>query len=320
MKNLKLFFIFAIAVMMFVAIMVGGAGVQSVASIGADGNVNTKITETNMLCNRTEINVMPHKIADSKTSAAINPQKIELLCLMYHNVVANGQKQGDYEVSESTLESDFAALKSMGYTCVSGKEIADICDNKRAGKYVMITFDDGFYGVYKYVPKLLEKYDFNCIVAVVGEFIDLAGSQDYKTRCSYMNSAEVAELAKNNRVEIALHSYDLHHIKNGRRGVKIKDGEPEEEYKKTFAADTRKIRTKLVQLGVSSDVYCYPLGEFCRQSESVLKEFGCKMTMTCAQKVNFLQGRKSLYLLGRINRSGKAKDLQNLITIACNQT
>ena len=120
------------------------------------------------------------------------------------------------------FEQNIKEIKKLGYTCVNRKKLLEVVDNKKYGKYAMITFDDGFYGVYKYVPKLLEKYDMSCIVSVVGEFMDKQDKIEYKTRCSYMNTNEVKELAKNPRVEIAQHSYDYHHIKNGRKGVKIK--------------------------------------------------------------------------------------------------
>ncbi len=243
---------------------------------------------------------------------------IELLCLMYHNVVADNQKQGDYEIRVSALERDFKELKSMGYKCVDSKELLNIVDNKKYGKYVMITFDDGFYGVYKYLPTLLERHKMKAVVSVVGEYIDWQDKQNYKSRCSYMNTEEVKELSRNKRVEIAYHSYELHHI-NGRRGVKIKKGENSTEYTKMFTNDTKKLGGKLNNLGIKSSVYCYPYGEFCKESEKVLKGLDFNITMTCAEKVNYLSSRQSLFLIGRINRAASYQNLNNLLLKACNK-
>ena len=159
----------------------------------------------------------------------------------------------------------------------------------------------------------------SCIVSVVGEFMDRQDKLDYKTRCSYMNTSEVKELAKNPRVEIAQHSYDFHHIKNGRKGVKIKSGETSDKYMETFKVDTKKLTDKLKGIGVKTKAYCYPYGEYCKESESVLKSLNYQMTMTCNEHINYLKGRESLYLLGRLNRSAKYQNINNLIVKTCNK-
>ncbi len=267
----------------------------------------------------TAIQTVRDREQNTSKSVKANGGKIELLCLMYHNIVGNNQKQGDYEVRVNMLEQDFAEIKKLGYTCVNRKKLLEVVDNNKSGKYAMITFDDGFYGVYKYVPKLLEKYDMSCIVSVVGEFMDRQDKIEYKTRCSYMNTNEVKELARNPRVEIAQHSYDYHHIKNGRKGVKIKNGETSDKYIQTFKSDTQKLTDKLKSIGVKTKTYCYPYGEYCKESESVLKNLKYQMTMTCNEHLNYVKGRESLYLLGRLNRSANCQNINNLIAKACNK-
>lgn len=256
----------------------------------------------------------------SYTNKTMSKQEnsIELLCLMYHNVVADNQKQGDYEIRVSALEKDFLELKKMGYQCVDRKNLLNIIDKKRYGKYVMITFDDGFYGVYKYLPKLLEKHDMCCIVSVVGEFMDIADKQNYKTRCSYMNTKEVQELAKSQRVEIAHHSYSMHHINNDRRGVKINKNEGVDEYKNKLLNDTKCLNDRLNGIGIKTKTYCYPFGEYCKESEGVLRGLDYQMTMTCNEHINYISDRNSLYLIGRINRSAKYENLSNMLLKTCN--
>lgn len=256
---------------------------------------------------------------DNEHAPCVKSGKIELLCLMYHNIVADNQAENSYEVRVSTIEKDFIELKDMGYKCVDRGDLLEVIKYKKAGKYVMITFDDGFYGVYKYVPTLLKRYNMNCVISVVGEFMEKADKQNYKTRCSYMNSKEVATIAKNPRVEIAHHSYSLHHIKNGMKGVKIAKGENEFIYKERMFNDTSKLEKKMNGLGVKLNTYCYPYGEYCRQSENVLKELGYSMTMTCNEKINILDNKKNLQLIGRINRAAKYGNIKNLINKTCNK-
>lgn len=296
-----LFLLICILVVSF-GLLLGGCKYQpSNKKIGTDSSLNSKQASNTKI--------------DSKG-------KIELLCLMYHNVVGDKQKQGDYEIRESTIERDFAELAKMGYKCVNSKQLFDIVDGKKSGKYVMITFDDGFYGVYKYVPRLLEKYNMQCIVSVVGEFMDKQDKQDkqsVKTRCSYMNTQEVATLAKNKRVEIAHHSYNLHHISGGKRGVKMLPNESNAEYKSRFLTDTQKLDDRLKKIDISMQTYCYPYGEYCKESESMLKNLGYKMTLTCNEKINYPKNKQSLFLLNRINRSAAYANLNELLVSACNK-
>lgn len=254
---------------------------------------------------------------DNLSCANGKEKNIELLCLMYHNVVSDKQKQGDYEMRVSSVAGDFAWLKKNAYQCVTPNELLGIVDNQKFGKYVMITFDDGFYGVYKHIPPLLEKYNMKCVVSVTGEFIDMADKQNYKTRCSYMNSNEVKQLAQNARVVIAHHSYDYHHINNGLRGVRKKQNESASQYEQRFLRDTKKLENKLSDYGITTQIYCYPFGEYCKESESILKNLDYKVTMTCNEKINYLTDRNSLYLLGRINRAAKYQNLSNLPHIGC---
>lgn len=275
----------------------------------AEKNVATR----GFSCSQSEIQTTENvtQVANKKN------YNIELLCLMYHNVVADNQKQGDYEIRVSSVERDFADLKQKGYKCVGQKQLLEIVDNQKKGKYVMITFDDGFFGVYKYIPQLLTKYDMRCVVSVTGEFIDIADKQNYKTRCSYMNTAEVKKLAQNPRVEIAHHTYNFHHITSNRKGVKISKNESVDKYKQNFTADVKKLEKKLGNLGVKTQAFCYPFGEYCRESERTLKDMGYQITMTCNEHINYLSSRNSLYLLGRLNRSAKYQNLDKLLQAGC---
>lgn len=241
----------------------------------------------------------------------------QLLCLMYHNVIADGLKENDYEVCVSTVENDFASLKKLGYQCVDRKQLKEIAKTGEQGKFVMITFDDGFYGVCKYLPHLLQKYDFKCTMAVVGEFIDIAEKQRTKTRCSYATLDEIEQFAKSERVEIAHHTYDFHHISKSRKGIKIAKGENVKSYQNLVQKDLHKLQNKLAKINIDLKTYCYPYGEYCKQSEQVIRNNGYEMTMTCNEKINNIYGEKDLFLISRINRSAKYHNIEELLSKTC---
>lgn len=257
-------------------------------------------------------------VQNDKTGKEVNKdENVELLCLMYHNVVAEGAKENDYEITWKRIEHDFIELNELGYSCVSCTELAGIVKKQKAGRYVMITFDDGFYGVYKYIPRLLEKYNMKCVVAVVGEFLDMADKLQEKTRCSYMNSKEVQILSQNPRVEIAHHTYYLHHHSKYSRGARIRQGESKEAYFARFGKDTELMEKRLTELNIYSKIFCYPYGEYCRESEQVLKSRGYKVTMTCVERKNILNGDKGLFLISRVNRSSKYENILKLNNLIC---
>lgn len=313
----KFIFLLIICVLAVAVILVMGGDKSGATSKTKNfESITTSETTQNSLQDNKNNSQCSKSVCD--VSAGQTYSDIELLCLMYHNVVDDNQKQGDYEIRVSALENDFIELKKLGYQCVNSSKLIDIVDNKKYGRYVMITFDDGFYGVYKHLPALLEKYDMFAMVSVVGEYMDWQDKQNYKTRCSYMNTKEVQELSKNSRIEIAYHSYNMHHI-DDRRGVKIKPGESVTDYKNFFGNDTIKLKGKFNGLGITSTVYCYPYGEYCKESENLLKELNFNITMTCTEKINYLSDRQSLYLVGRINRAAKYKNLNNLLLKACNK-
>lgn len=314
-NNGKFTFFLILCILVVAVILIMGVSEKNKISKVSSFGISNNNYANKIACASSELS----KTNNNANKSLKQENSIELLCLMYHNVVADNQKQGSYEIRVSALEKDFVELKKMGYQCVDRKNLLSITDKKRYGKYVMITFDDGFYGVYKYVPKLLEKHNMSCIVSVVGEFMDIADKQNFKSRCSYMNTKEVKELAKNQRIEVAHHSYNMHHFGKDRQGVKIRQDENAEEYTNKLMDDTKNLNNKLRSIGINARTYCYPFGAYCKESERLFKELNYQMTMTCNEKINYIKDRNSLYLIGRINRSANYENISNMLLKTCNK-
>lgn len=238
----------------------------------------------------------------------------DLTILMYHNTLAKGKKQSVYCINQDNLAKDFEYLKKNGYNVISCKSLLQYVDDGLTlpDKAVILTFDDGYLNNMTYALPLMEEYGYSGVFSVVGDYTLYdkkgKGGGDFV----YFGWDDIAEVAKNSNVEIGLHSYSMHNTKP-RLGVAQLKSESDETYKHTFADDTQKLVTKLEELGVSSNIYAYPYGKYTKISESVLKDEGIVMTLTCNEGINHIYGRRSLYLLKRINRDATKGGLENLL-------
>ena len=234
----------------------------------------------------------------------------DLTILMYHNTLAKGKKQSVYCINQDNLRKDFEYLKNNGYNVISCQSLIEHVDNGVAlpDKAVILTFDDGYLNNITYALPLLEEFGYSGLFSVVGDYTAFdkngKGSGDF----IYFGWDDIAQVADNANVEIGLHSYSMHNTRP-RLGVSQLKSESDEEYKQTFASDTQKLVDKLGELGVTSNIYAYPYGKYTKISESVLKDKGVVMTLTCNEGINHIYGRRSLYLLKRINRDATKSSL-----------
>lgn len=238
----------------------------------------------------------------------------DLTILMYHNTLAEGKKQSVYCINQNNLRKDFQYLKDNEYNVISCKSLIESVDNGTPlpDKAVILTFDDGYLNNMTYALPLLEEYGYSGLFSVVGDYTAFdkkgKGGGDFV----YFGWDDIAEVAKNSNVEIGLHSYSMHNTRP-RLGVAQLKSESDETYKQTFADDTQKLVDKLGEMGVTSNIYAYPYGKYTKISESVLKEKGVVMTLTCNEGINHIYGRRSLYLLKRINRDATKGGLASVL-------
>ncbi|MDE6362513.1 MAG: polysaccharide deacetylase family protein [Clostridia bacterium] len=234
----------------------------------------------------------------------------DLTILMYHNTLAKGKKQSVYCINQDNLRKDFEYLKNNGYNVISCQSLIEYVDNGVAlpDKAVILTFDDGYLNNITYALPLLEEFGYSGLFSVVGDYTAFDKNGKGGGDFIYFGWDDIAQVADNANVEIGLHSYSMHNTRP-RLGVSQLKSESDEEYKQTFASDTQKLVDKLGELGVTSNIYAYPYGKYTKISESVLKDKGVVMTLTCNEGINHIYGRRSLYLLKRINRDATKSSL-----------
>lgn len=239
----------------------------------------------------------------------------DLQILMYHNVLPESINESKFEVHASTLRKDCEYLKNNGYNVISVDTLKKHIVNKTPlpEKAVMLTFDDGYMYDYTIALPILDEYNYSAVFSVVGDFTRFGKSTNAPKHYTYFEWDDIKELSCHKNITIANHSFALHKH-DARHGAKIKNGESEDAYRSVLTKDTQLMIDAFKDIGISSDIYVYPYGHYCEQSEKILKEMGYKITMTCREGVNKITSDEDcLYLLRRYNRNPLQGSLKSLL-------
>lgn len=238
-------------------------------------------------------------------AAALREQQ-RLPILMYHSVLKDPSRAGDYVVSPDTLEADLAYLKSNGYESVVMADVIAYVEGKAAlpRKPVMITFDDGYYNNLVYVLPLLTQYDMRAVLSVVGCYTErFTQTPDPNPNYGHLSWTELRELQDTGRFEIQNHSYDMHGL-GERQGSSKRRDESESAYRRAFFEDTERMRDALQEHGLAASTYTYPYGAIGPNTTEYLREMGFSASLSCFERINVLSvgDADCLFCLGRYNR------------------
>lgn len=157
--------------------------------------------------------------------------------IMYHEFVTksdlnSGIALDEYAIWKNEFEEDLIWLKNNGYTTITCRQLVDYMEGKDKNipaKPILLTADDGKYGVYKNAYPLLKKYGATLSLALIGYEIDSAtNNPEARSRSSapYCTWDEIAEMANSGAVEMISHTQNLHIFKNlNREGANCAEGE-----------------------------------------------------------------------------------------------
>ena len=156
-------------------------------------------------------------------------------------------------------------IRDSGYTTITAKQLAAYLrgEEELPKKPVILTIDDGKYGVYKYMYPLLKEYHMTAVLAVIGEEIDSASEnleERAKDPAPFCTWDEIKEMSLSGTVEIVSHSYEKHRYNyNGHRGANIGQSEEEEVFFQAAKMDFQKMDTKLKEItGKGAVAFSYP--------------------------------------------------------------
>lgn len=257
------------------------------------------------------------RVLSAMASAQTEPETektIKMPVLMYHHILKNNKRWGDYVISPQQFEKDLQYIKEAGYTTVTADQILNFFLRKEPlpEKPIMITFDDGYESFHEYAYSLLQKYNMKATVMIIGKYTDLYSSGERgNVNYSHVNWDQLREMVESGLVEVGNHTYGMHQNQSGCRiGIRKLENESDEEYKKVLMEDVGALNQEIIkELEIMPVAFAYPFGVFSKQSDSILQELGFQLIFTCEEKINILNQSDyqegDLIKLKRFNRASK---------------
>lgn len=226
-----------------------------------------------------------------------------LLVLMYHNV--NPVLTGDGTITPQRFQQEILFLKQKGFNFVSMRQAACFLDNKGnlPPNAVLITFDDGYEGVYRYVLPYLRQDRIPAVVFII--------EGDMGTRQGMLTWPEVKELDRSGLVAIGGHTFNQHFKLWERSGglvpatvarIDPQSGRTEslEQYDRRIYQDCLKAQAVLAaRLGHTTPYFAYPYGAYSPELVRILRRAGYRYIFTVLKGCNS-RGQDPLHIY-RIN-------------------
>ena len=243
-----------------------------------------------------------------KIESVSNIKNGKPLCvLMYHSILDNEKRVGDYVITPKMFEEDLKYLKNSGYETIVTKDLIDYVENGKSlpEKAVVITFDDGYYNNYSYAYPLLKKYGMNGVLSVIGYYTESYSKENtFNNNYSHVTWQMIKEMNNDGVFEIQNHTYNLHDLKK-RKGILKQKAETDQEYEKMLKSDIGKNQRLLeINCGITPMAFTCPFGAINEKALDVIKSMGFKVTYGCEEGVNYItRDPECLYELKRYNRT-----------------
>ncbi|MBE6935293.1 MAG: polysaccharide deacetylase family protein [Ruminococcaceae bacterium] len=226
--------------------------------------------------------------------------------LMYHSILPDLSRAGDYVLPPEVLEEDLRYLREKGYESVTVEDLLAYVDKGTPlpDQPILLSFDDGYYNNCVYLPPLLEAYEMCAVVSPVGSFADAyEESGDRNLLYAMADWSALKALAEHPRIELQNHSYCLHQ-ETPRLGARRCAGESEADYQAMLFADLAAMQDAMEsRLGVRPQAFVYPFGAVDEASGQVLRALGFRASFSCSSRHNRItRDPDCLWLLGRYNR------------------
>lgn len=239
--------------------------------------------------------------ADLPSSTAL-PSDFFVLC--YHDVQDDMRKAtpGVLTISTGELINQFAWLREHGYTVISLDDLLAARAGQRPlpDKAVLLSFDDGYTSVHERVLPLLRIFNYPAVVALVGSWMDAPpGSMvDYGDQAvpreRFMSWEQVRALRDSGLVDLASHSYDLHHgVLANPQGNRLPaassriykpdtgDYENDAQYRARLRADLRaSVDTIRKHTGVRPRAMVWPYGAYTRPAVAIARSLSMDISLT----------------------------------------
>ncbi|MEZ0155211.1 MAG: poly-beta-1,6-N-acetyl-D-glucosamine N-deacetylase PgaB [Candidatus Reddybacter sp.] len=234
------------------------------------------------------------------------------LSLCYHDIrddVDGIVDQDQMAVSTDNLIAQFEWLKAHNYTAISLDDVVAATEGHRQlpENAFLLSFDDGYKSFYTHVLPLLEQYNYPAVVALVGKWLQTPasktvsyGGKDFKSREFFMSPEEISTISQSPLIEIASHSYDLHHgiLANPQGNTQPaatsvqyfkqeNNYESKAQYRQRIFKDLQKNRRFIRQLtGKNPRAIVWPYGAFSKLSNEIAQSLGHQLFLTLKGGIN----------------------------------
>ena len=239
---------------------------------------------------------------------------VRIPVIMYHAVIDDSTRQGQYVISPQELECDFRWLKGEGYTPILSHDLIAYSKGECTlpEKPILLTFDDGYYNNYLYAFPLARQYGMKFILSPIGKYTDLYSEtpdkSPYYAHCTW---DMLREMQSSGLVEIGNHSYDLHSTENRTLGTKRLSSESMDSYAVRLREDILSAQKRFEkELNCSPTVFTYPFGAVSEGEPELIRNMGFAVTLSCEEKISTVtEDPNSLTALGRFLRpSGESSE------------
>jgi len=167
---------------------------------------------------------------------------------------------GITSISPKTFEKQISYLKQGNYKGLSHQFLIGLKDNYE--KNILITFDDGYEGVYNYVFPILKKYGFSAIIFLTTGYIGKYNNWDNSPgpRFRHLSWHQIIEMS-NNGIEFASHGVNHFFLTNQSNKI----------VKYELETSKKNIEDKL---GKPVCFFSYPYGNYSDNIINLVKEAG----------------------------------------------
>ena len=126
---------------------------------------------------------------------SISEKNIEIPIFVYHNIVKDKSEiEFDYmQTTAETFEKQIVGLKKVGYDFITYEDLEKYYNNEKKLKKLscLVTFDDGYSGVYENVFPIIKKYSIPITIYVITDNMGKPGVITWEQAKEMQNSGLV---------------------------------------------------------------------------------------------------------------------------------
>lgn len=207
-----------------------------------------------------------------------------------------------YAVTTTNFEAQIKWLQDNGFHFISTTQLiqAHVGQITLPAKPVLLTVDDGYESFYSNIYPFVKANKIPVVLAIVGSWVDTPSSQEVHfgdsevARNKILTWSQIKEMSDSGYVEMASHSYDLHHgILGNPQGnsqpaattrlynATAKSYENDQQYAQRIYQDLKKNNDQMKAHGIPSPrVMVWPYGRYNAQTVAIAKKLGMPITVS----------------------------------------